>query len=337
MNFPNRYKVLMRNEFVSAPYRIVPIRYEDRLLIMKWRNEQIYHLRQSRPLTVSDQDLYFRDVVLNLFNQEKPSQLLFSYLKDDEIIGYGGLVHINWHDKNAELSFIMDTRLEGKGFREHWQRYLKLIEQVAFHELGFHKIFTYAFDLRPHLYDAIESVGFKKEAALIDHCFFNNEFKDVVIHTKFNRYITIRRAEESDAETVYAWANDASTRENSFSAEHIKWDSHETWWKSKMGDPMAEYFIAEVKGEPAGVVRFDIKADNRALIGINISPSMRGKGYSNEILSMACNEFLTKHLVTVDAFIKASNLPSIKLFERSGFVQTEETFIHGVRTFKYEL
>lgn len=182
----NSYKVLNNQVFECGDYSIVPIRYEDRMDIMKWRNEQIYHLRQDKILTEEDQNTYFDNVVSSLFTQERPNQILFSYLKGDTCIGYGGLVHINWIDKNAELSFIMDTVLESQGFEFHWKTYLKLIEQVAFNELGFHKLFIYAFDLRPHLYLAIEKAGFYKEAVLKEHCLFNNQFIDVVIHSKIN-------------------------------------------------------------------------------------------------------------------------------------------------------
>ncbi|GAK91039.1 putative ribosomal-protein-serine acetyltransferase [Nonlabens ulvanivorans] len=49
--------------------------------IMKWRNEQMYHLRQAEKLTEQSQDSYFKNVVSKLFEQEKPNQLLFSFLK----------------------------------------------------------------------------------------------------------------------------------------------------------------------------------------------------------------------------------------------------------------
>lgn len=159
---------------------------KDRYDIMKWRNEQIYHLRQNEPLTRADQDRYFNTVVKQLFETEKPDQLLFSYLEGDVCIGYGGLVHINWIDKNAEASFIMDTKLEQNSFHKHWGVFLDLLEQIAFEELMLHKIYTYAFDLRPHLYQAIEMRKFVKEAVLKEHFVYNNEFKDVIIHSKFN-------------------------------------------------------------------------------------------------------------------------------------------------------
>ena len=47
MDFPTEYTCLIKNKFLNGDYKIVPIRFEDRLDIMKWRNEQLYHLRQT--------------------------------------------------------------------------------------------------------------------------------------------------------------------------------------------------------------------------------------------------------------------------------------------------
>ena len=182
----NSYKPLNHNVYSKEGFSLVPIREEDRWDIMKWRNEQIFHLRQSKPLTSEDQDRYFKNIVSKLFAEEFPGQLLFSFLKDGQCIGYGGLVHINWLDKNSEISFIMDTSLEENHFNEYWTIYLQLLEQMAFDDLKFHKIFTYAFDLRPHLYDVLESNGYIKEATLKEHCLFEGQYKDVIIHSKIN-------------------------------------------------------------------------------------------------------------------------------------------------------
>lgn len=182
----NYYKVLNKQEFSKENFTIVPIRYDDRFAIMQWRNEQIYHLRQNKPLTIEDQENYFTNVVSRLFEEDEPSQILFSFLENDKCIGYGGLVHINWRDKNAEISFIMDTLQEKENFSKHWIIFLGLIEEVAFKELKIYKIFTFAFDLRPNLYKTIENAGFVKEAILKKHYLYNEEFKDIIIHAKFN-------------------------------------------------------------------------------------------------------------------------------------------------------
>ena len=102
---PSEYICLKNQSYEQNGFSIVPIRYEDRLEIMKWRNDQIYHLRQDKPLTEKDQNLYFKNTIAKLFQKENPNQILFSFLRENICIGYGGLVHINWIDKNAEISF----------------------------------------------------------------------------------------------------------------------------------------------------------------------------------------------------------------------------------------
>ena len=186
MEFKNEYKCLHQNKFSIGEYKIVPLRYEDRIDIMKWRNEQMYHLRQDKPLTEKSQENYFNGTVAKLFDQEKPNQILFSYLQNGKCIGYGGLVHINWKDKNAEISFILNTELESNEFSFHWSNYLELLEKVAFKELNLHKIFTYAFDVRPHLYKIFVKSGYIEETRLKEHCFYEDKFIDIIIHSKIN-------------------------------------------------------------------------------------------------------------------------------------------------------
>ncbi len=181
-----RYKLLNQQVFESGKYRLVPIRHEDRYAIMQWRNEQIYHLRQAEPLTKEKQNWYFENVVDQLFDQEQPDQMLFSFLEGEECIGYGGLVHINWVDRNAEVSFIMNTDLEKDGFSSNWGIYLEHLEKVAFEALKFHKLYVYAFDIRPHLYQALESNSYFLDARLKEHCYFLGEYIDVVIYAKLN-------------------------------------------------------------------------------------------------------------------------------------------------------
>ncbi len=185
-NSPNSYKCLSINHFFNESCSLVPIRFQDRLDIMNWRNEQIYHLRQSEVLNEEKQDAYFSKVISKLFTNAEPDQLLFSMLENEICIGYGGLVHINWIDKNAEISFIMKSSLEKESFDKYWSIYLKMIENLAFKVLDLHKIYVYAFDLRPHLYNTLEKNGYLNKVILKDHISYNGDFINVVIHHKLN-------------------------------------------------------------------------------------------------------------------------------------------------------
>jgi len=268
----DRYKKLKKQVFTSGYYSLVPIRQEDRLDIMKWRNEQMYHLRQAEKLTEQSQNGYFKNVVSKLFEQEKPSQLLFSFLKNNECIGYGGLVHINWIDKNAEVSFIMNTAHEKENFENYWNIYLELIEKVAFEDLNFHKMFTYAFDIRPHLYPVLEYSGFIQETTLKEHCFFENNFLDVLIHSKWNGKFNLRKAVKSDVLITFDWVNDSSVRAFSFNKDKVLIENHQMWFFNKIQSKDCLYLIAYDRNLPIGSIRFDIN-DSIATLSYLIDPN----------------------------------------------------------------
>lgn len=337
MTFPDSYIVLEKNIFVNGKYSIVPIRYQDRFDIMQWRNEQIYHLRQNSLLKEEDQENYFQNVVAKLFEQESPNQILFSYLKNGVCIGYGGLVHINWIDKNAEISFIMKTELEQKEFKKHWGTYLDLIEQVAFKELHLHKVFTYAFDMRPQLYIALEEKNYSREAILKEHCFFNNAFIDVIIHSKFRNPLSIREINVNDLEFTYLLSNDSLTRANSYNSEAIPFNNHESWFNKKLEDDNALYFIGQFNAQPAAFIRIDLSKEEN-LIGITLNKSYRGRGISSIFLKQSIKEFKRQYPAQiVTAYIKSNNIPSIKIFEKAGFNFIEDCKVENSISKKYTI
>ena len=139
----------------------------------------------------------------------------------------------------------MNTNLEKKYFQFHWKSYLELIEKVAFGELNFHKIFTYAFNLRPNLYEALESVGFSKETILEEHYFFDVKYLDVVIHSKKNK-IELCLATIDDAQLLFDWVNNSDVRRNSLITKRIAWDEHLKWIKSKLQSQSKIYILFKV-------------------------------------------------------------------------------------------
>ncbi len=182
------YKCLQINEFQTGNFKLVPIRDEDKYAIMQWRNEQIDILRQKQPLTKEQQENYFATVVADLLVQEKPNQILFSFLENDILIGYGGLVHIDWESKNAEISFLLSTELNNhvEIFKNVWNVYLSLIVKIAFKELNFYKIYTYAYDIRDSYFEVMYNHGFLKEAHLKEHILIKNKLIDVLILSMLN-------------------------------------------------------------------------------------------------------------------------------------------------------
>ncbi len=330
-----KYKVLKRQEFFHGDYSIVPIRYDDRFDIMKWRNEQIYHLRQFEKLTQESQNLYFDNVISKVFDDPAPQQILFSYLKNDKCIGYGGLVHINWLDKNAEISFIINTSLETHEFELHWFTFLELIERVSFLEIGLLKIFTYAYDLRPRLFNVLNESGYLNEAILKDHCLYDNSLIDVLIHSKFNREIILNKASPKDVEITYKWAIDESVRKYSITKHKIEYNDHKKWFRQKLVADNCYYFLAYLSNLKVGSYRMDIIEDGLARISYLIDPKFQGRGLGKRVIINGIE--VAKRIENIKVLIAETfeeNIASIKIFENLGF----ELIKRGrLMTYKLEL
>ena len=166
-------------------YQLTPIRYEDREPIRAWRNAQLEVLRQAAPLTAAQQEAYFQRVVLPLFEQEQPEQLLFSLLHDDELVAYGGLVHISWPDSRAEVSFLATpTRVADPAtYHRDFRTYLRLLGRVAFEDLRLNRLVTETYAIRPAHVAIMEEAGFRREGCLRQHVrLASGIFADSLLH-----------------------------------------------------------------------------------------------------------------------------------------------------------
>lgn len=333
------YICLKNQSYEHNDFSIVPIRYEDRLDIMKWRNEQIYHLRQSEFLTEKQQDLYFKNVIIPLFQQSKPSQILFSFLKDDRCIGYGGLVHINWIDKNAEISFLMDTSLEENSFEKNWSMFLFLIEKVAFNDLKLHKLNTYAFNIRPHLYDVLEKNHYLNEAILKEQCMFQGKMIDVYIHAKWNKQIILKRASEMETHLTFSWVNNPLIRAFSFNRNKITFDDHKKWFLGKLNDKNCKYFILQRGSHSIGSIRVDFnKTCSEGIVSYLIDPEEHGKGYGSLILKLLEELIITEKTnssIVLAGLVQIKNKASIRIFEKLNYKSSIES--HGILKFQKQL
>jgi len=331
--FASTYKCLKNQKFEQGDFSIIPIRFEDRLNIMKWRNEQMYHLRQKKVLTTKDQDLYFKKIISTLFDQENPDQILFSFLDKEKCIGYGGLVKIDWVNRNAEISFIIDTDLEEKYFSSHWSVFLKLIQDVAFRDLNLHKIYTYAYDLRSTLFDVLSESGFEKDAILKEHAHYESRFIDVHIDYKINDHIKFIDAKSDDLNITFKWANDPKIRMYAINKSSITEEEHKAWFLNKISSQTCYFFIIEYKSDKIGSFRLDLKEDGVAWISYLLDPSYHGLGLGRKILEKGIEKAEGYPKIQIlKAHVFIDNQVSKYLFSDIGFlIESEE---ENLLTFK---
>ena len=179
-----RYKCLNVDAVVQGDRRLVPLRHKDMPSIMHWRNVQHKVLRQRGSLTTEQQESYYQQVIAPSFLEKEPKQILFSYLRREELIGYGGLVHSAWEDRRAEVSFLVapDRAEDAFMYSQDFSLYLSLIKETAFQHLGLTRLFTETYDIRPLHICILESSGFIPEGRLKAHAWIDAQPVDSLIH-----------------------------------------------------------------------------------------------------------------------------------------------------------
>ena len=183
-NNNKKYSFLASNKFCLDEYCLVPFMEQEMELIRKWRNEQIDYLRQNKPLTKDEQSKYYHQVIKKSFYEKEPEMILFSFILKNNCIGYGGFVHIDWNLKKAELSFVLDTNRTEKleTYKKEFSIFLKIILNIGFKQILFHKIFTETFDIRPNTILVLEKAGFVLENRLSSKNYINGSYVDSLFH-----------------------------------------------------------------------------------------------------------------------------------------------------------
>lgn len=161
-----------------------PIRHEDLEPIRRWRNAQLALLRQAEPLSVADQQRYWDDVLTPEFARPRPRQILVGAVAGGALAAYGGLVHIDWPSARAEVSFLAppETAADLARYAGLFADFLAALKQMAFDQLGLHRLFTETYDLRPHHVAVLEAAGFAPEGRMVDHVMIEGRFVDSLLH-----------------------------------------------------------------------------------------------------------------------------------------------------------
>jgi spore coat polysaccharide biosynthesis predicted glycosyltransferase SpsG/RimJ/RimL family protein N-acetyltransferase len=160
-----------------------------------------------------------------------------------------------------------------------------------------------------------------------------------VLSDFYRKQLILRKATLADAEDLFNLANEDAVRRNSFSQSEIEWAEHTRWLNGKLGDGNCLFLIVDCSDKFAGQVRFDmIPLQSEAVINIGLSKSVRGLGLSAFVINKSIEELLKAHrdVRLIKAYIKESNIASVKAFEKAGFRFFEDTMFKGCKAKVYE-
>ncbi len=181
-----KYRCLGSELINSGSITLSAVQPSEIETIRIWRNQQKKILRQNVDITMDAQEEYYKAFVWNLLDEPYPSQLLFSINRDNNLIGYGGLVHISWENLRAEISFLTDTQIRENSaeYRTVFINFLRAIEIIAREKLDLHKITLETYETRKEHIAVIESAGFTQEGTLIDHILIDQQWVKSILHGK---------------------------------------------------------------------------------------------------------------------------------------------------------
>lgn len=184
MSVPASYACLPRPLIQQGDYALRSVQPQDIEDIRSWRNAQIAVLRQSQPLTAAAQSAYYAERVWPAMTLAEPADILLAFLHDERRIGYGGLVHIAWPHKRAEVSFLVDPDVanDAPRYAKAFQAFFGLIKTLAFDDLRLHRLTTETYSNRPAHIALYETIGFELEGRLRQHVFIDGAYLDSLIH-----------------------------------------------------------------------------------------------------------------------------------------------------------
>jgi len=179
-----RYVCLPRTRIERAPYAMEAVQPRHIESIRQWRNAQLDVLRQAAPITAEQQQQYYATHIWPAMEQPRPANILVSYLRQGRLIGYGGLVHIAWEHRRAEVSFLLDPNRERDraGHRIDCLNFMALVRELAFEDLGLHRLCTETYAIREYWIDLLVESGFRFEGVMREHVFIGGNPVNSLIH-----------------------------------------------------------------------------------------------------------------------------------------------------------
>jgi UDP-2,4-diacetamido-2,4,6-trideoxy-beta-L-altropyranose hydrolase len=143
--------------------------------------------------------------------------------------------------------------------------------------------------------------------------------------------LSIRKAQEEDCYAIYQIRIDEEIRKVSLNPEAFSYESHVPWFTQSLVNPHRKIYVIYEKPETImAVVRFDLQEDEKnAVVSVFVSKNHWGKGIGNFSLQRGA-ELVKKEftsLLHLQAFIKESNIASIKLFEKAGYYKSLDKYV----------
>ena len=160
------------------------LKLSDAEKIRVWRNKQLKVLRQNKIIKKKDQFKYFKNYILT----KNPKTDLFAIELNYKLIGSGGLVNITKDFKTAEVSFLVNDKINHNSllYETLFNEFLFFMKKYSKIK-KFRRLYTETFSFRKKHIKILEKFGFKLEGIMKMHIIKNKKTYDSLIHGIINK------------------------------------------------------------------------------------------------------------------------------------------------------
>ena len=132
--------------------------------------------------------------------------------------------------------------------------------------------------------------------------------------------LAARPAVAGDAQTLFDWRNDETTRLNSRSQEPLSWDGHVGWLERCLADPQRILLMVGDSAGDVATVRWDRRAEFDWEVSITVAPQHRGRRLGRAVLAAGERALDVPGPVRMLAGIHHDNAASRRLFRAAGYL-----------------
>ena len=146
-------------------------------------------------------------------------------------------------------------------------------------------------------------------------------------------HCSVRAVARQDDLLLWQWANDPSTRQNSFDPSFISWRDHEAWLSKKLWSSACRMWIIEIGDLPVGQIRYD-RVESwegpSAEISFSMAPGFRGMRLGTMLLE-ATAELAARELAVgwLKGVAFSDNQASRRAFLKARFDASESCIVGG--------
>ena len=198
----------------SGRYHLIPLTSEHLSHIAQWYEDidDLSMIESKLPVPINAQSL--EKLWQQDLSQTEPRTCYMFTICDDnnEPVGYTGLQDINYAHGNGVVFIYVKKELRKKGLGI---RAIALMLDLSFLQLRLHRITTYVFEHNQPSLALIKRSGFVEEGRMRQACFFDGDYRDlVVVGMLKDEWAEPRRALSStmSTETVATFGQSTSTR-----------------------------------------------------------------------------------------------------------------------------